>query len=251
MRINYRIAFCLLVLVSCKSAHQVQNTVTKGTSTNNAGTAATANTKPVQTVHLPVFIPTAQLQKQLYDNFFAPNHGKYYPCQGRADCSDLYKDLYVEDPVLKVDGDNMSIKLHLSGQTKVLIFHPDVSGDIMLSAKPIVRNDTLFFDKITMQRSSQTLLLRVASKFFEKQIIQTIEQNAWYSFRPTLDKYTSDFQKQLPLKWETSVLLLSLKKVYLNGVTLQQPPNDGIIADFSAELTTEDNTYGQNAPVSH
>jgi Domain of unknown function (DUF4403) len=242
MKIKYGIVLCTIILAGCKNTHTVQKTAQADKVT--AGVVSTSS-KPVQEVHLPVFIPTAQLQKQLYDNFFAPTYGKYYPCQDRTDCSDLYKDVYIENPVLKVTGDVMTIQLHLAGQTKLLIFHPDVSGDILLSAKPIIRNDTLFFDKMTMQRSSQTLLLRVASKIFEKQIIKKMQENAWYAFRPTLDKYTTDFQKQMPFKWDTSVLLLSLKKISLNGVSIQQPPNEGIIADFSAEFCTEDSSYGQ------
>jgi hypothetical protein len=234
----------LLLLTSCKSHKATQKTSSATPSTTNT-TSKSASNKEIQLIHLPVFIPTDQLQKQLYDNFFAPNYGKYYPCEGKSDCSDLYKDLYIENPVLKVKGEYMTIQLHLAGKAKVLVFHPDISGDITLTAKPMVRNDTLFFDKVTMEKSSQSFLLKVASTFFEKSITKKIQDNAWYSFRPTLDKYTAQYQKQMPLKWESSVLLLSLKKIYLNKVSMIQPPGDGIIADFSAELTTEDSSYGQ------
>jgi hypothetical protein len=49
----------------------------------------------------------------------------------------------------------------------------------------------------------------------------------------------------MPLKWETSVLLLSLKKIYLNNVCTLAGPTEGILADFSAELTTEKANFGQ------
>lgn len=246
MRKVYFFIIILFLFVSCKTTKK--STQTSGVTSQkgvSASNSSIPDTKPVQIIHLPVFIPTEQLQKQLYDNFFAPTYGKYYPCEGRTDCSDLYKDLYLENPVLKVNGKEMSIKLHLAGHVNAIVFHPDISGDILLSGKPMIKDDTLFFKDIIMERSSQSLLLKLASTFFEKQIIKKIQENAWYSFRPTLDKYTSDFQKQMPVKWESSVLLLSLKKMYLNDVDMQQPPNEGIIADFSAELTTEKSGYGQ------
>jgi hypothetical protein len=234
------VTYAFFLFAACKTTNKVTQSATSTTKIS-----ISSDSKAVQTIHLPVFVPVQQLQKQLYDNFFAANYGKYYPCEGRTDCSDLYKDLYIEDPILKIKGNSILLKLHLAGQVNALVFHPDVSGDIMFTGNPVIKSDTLFFQDIKMERSSQSFLLSVASKLFEKQIIKKIQANAWYSFRPTLDKYTTDFQKQMPIKWESSVLLLSLKKIYLNAVALQEVPNEGITADFTAELATEPNNYGQ------
>jgi hypothetical protein len=241
MKRVYSIVLLVLIFAGCKTTKKLKQTETQPmTQATTPG-----EQKPIQKINLPVFISTLELQKQLYDNFFAPTQGKYYPCAGKPDCDDLYKDLYVENPVIKIKGDQITIGLHLGGHVNALIFSPDVEADILLSSKPEVRNDTMYFRNVTMEKSSQSLLLRIASGLFEKQIISKIQDNAWYSFRPILDKYADDFRKQLPFKWESSVLLLSLNKIYLNGVTIQEQPNEGIIATFSVELATENSMYGQ------
>ncbi|HXB13668.1 MAG TPA: DUF4403 family protein [Bacteroidia bacterium] len=235
----------ICIVAGCKSTSHVAKTEHASQAYIESKPSPADTSKPKQIIDLPVFIPIAQLQLQLYKLYFQPTDGKFYPCAGHSDCSELYKDLYVENPVLKVDGELVSIKLHVDGNANAIVFHPEVSGDILLTAKPVVKNDTLFFQNVKMEKSSQGFLLHIASSLFEKRIISKLQDNAWYSFRPTIDKYTQDFQKLMPLKWETSVLLVSLKKIYLNSVCTLEAPTEGILADFSAELTTEKATFGQ------
>jgi hypothetical protein len=235
----------ICTVAGCKSNSHIAKTEQASQAYIESTPSPSDTSKPKQIIDLPVFIPIAQLQLQLYKLYFQPTDGKYYPCAGHSDCSDLYKDLYVENPILKVDGELISIKLHVDGNANALVFHPEVSGDIMLTAKPVVKNDTLFFQNVKMEKSSQGFLLHIASALFEKRIVSKLQDNAWYSFRPTIDKYTQDFQKQMPLKWESAVLLLSLKTIYLNSVCTLVAPNEGILADFSAELTTEKPSFGQ------
>lgn len=239
---NYCLFIISLLLSIAISGCKTQ-TVARQTQVNKIVMEDTV--KPSQLVSLPVFIPVEQLQKQLYKLYFEPTYGKFYPCAGHDDCSDLYKDLYLENPMLNVKGDLISIHLHLSGNTKLLLLHPSVSGEITLTAKPVVSNDTLYFENVKMEKSSQSFLLKVASVLFEKKIIAKIQSSAWFSFRPCLDNYTKDFQKQLPLKNESTVLLLSLKRIYLKKVSTMQSPTEGILADFSAEICTEKPGYGQ------
>jgi hypothetical protein len=231
----------VLLVWGCHSTKHAEKVALKAA--EKAGAADTS--KPSQVVNLPVFIPIEQLQKQLYTLYFEPNYGRFYPCDGKSDCSDLYKDLYVEKPMLKVRDDLIAITMHVDGNANALVFHPQVQGDITLTAKPIVKNDTLYFSNVKMEKGSQNFLLSVASVLFEKKIVNTIQQSAWYNFRPTLDTYTHDFQKQLPLKWESSVLLLNLRRIYLNNVVTLKEPNEGILANFSLELVSESPGFGQ------
>ncbi len=213
----------------------------------NAGVAkAAADTgKPCQTVELPVFIPVAELQKRLYDVYFAPGYGKFYPCSGQSDCSSLYKDIYVEEPNMNVQGGLIAVKMHLAGNLNALIFHPGVSGYITLTARPQVSGDTLYFQDVKMENISRNFLLGVASALFEKQIEARIRNKAWFSFRPVLDNYIKDFQKQTPVKWGAATLLLSLKTIDLQRVDVLGAPDNGIIAVFSAILCTEKPSYGK------
>jgi hypothetical protein len=193
--------------------------------------------KPKQVVKLPVFIPILELQNQLYQQFFAPNYGKYYPCQDH-DCGDAYKDLYVESPFIHIKDSMITIKMHLAGQAHML-FSFGVSGDITLTANPVVRNDTLYFKNVQMQPSSQSILLAITTSLFGQKIIDKIQEKAWYSFRPKLDATAADMRKKFPLKWGNICLLLNLNRIYLNDVSTRTKPVEGIIANFAAEMTIE------------
>jgi hypothetical protein len=85
----------------------------------------------------------------------------------------------------------------------------------------------------------------VASALFEKQIEARIRNKAWFSFRPVIDNYIKDFQKQTPVKWGAATLLLSFKTIDLQRVDVLGAPDNGIIAVFSAILCTEKPSYGK------
>jgi hypothetical protein len=232
------IILVLYVLVGCKSTTVVQQ------SNLNKGLMAVLgkdSNKPVQVVNLPVFIPASELQSQLYQQYFAPNYGKYYPCQGQA-CDDSYKDLYVENPFIHIKDSLVTIKMHLGGMAHLLV-NIEVSGDITLTAKPEVHNDTLYFRHVTMKPSSQSLILAITTSLFGKVIEKNIQDKAWYSFRPKLDATKEDLRKKFPLKWGNICLLLDLKRIILNDVRTQAKPVEGIIADFAAQFTIESGDF--------
>ena len=232
------IILALYVLVGCKSTTVVQQSnLSKGL----MAVLGKDSNKPVQVVNLPVFIPASELQSQLYQQYFAPNYGKYYPCQGQA-CDDSYKDLYVENPFIHIKDSLVTIKMHLGGMAHLLV-NIDVSGDITLTAKPEVHNDTLYFRHVTMKPSSQSLILAITTSLFGKVIEKNIQDKAWYSFRPKLDETKEDLRKKFPLKWGNICLLLDLKRIILNDVKTQEKPIEGIIADFAAQLTIESGDF--------
>ena len=237
-----RYLLCILsvvfVLAACKSHKQVQSQPTPAPSTGAYAPVVIDTGKPFQLVQLPVFIPILELQNQVFQTFFAPGYGKYYPCQGQ-DCDDSYKNLYLENPMLRVDGDNIVIRMHLAGKASLLFLSPDVSGDITLTAVPAVKHDTLYFQNVAMDHSSDNLLTKIASAIFEKRIVTKIQDNAWYAFRPKLDAMTTDAKKRFPLKWGNICLMLNLAVVNLNAVHTSLPPSEGILADFTAKLTIE------------
>ena len=201
--------------------------------------------KPIQKIDLPVFIPILELQNQINKILFAPGYGKYYVCTGQPDCDKRFKDLYLENPLLSVNGDLISIRMHLSGTAHFLFLSPGISEDITLTAVPEVNNDTLYFRHVKLEQSSGDLLLNLTSAFFEKEIEQKIQQNAWYSFRPSLDAITAQTKKQFPLKYGGAVLLLNLNKIYLKKVSIESSPDQGIMADFSADLEEEDSSFAR------
>ncbi|MGP8217067.1 MAG: hypothetical protein ACLQQ4_15975 [Bacteroidia bacterium] len=230
--------FIISVFTGCKSSKNTQQSgQNKGVQVTLAGDTG----KPKQIVKLPVFIPALELQNQLYQEFFAPNYGKYYPCRDN-DCDDAYKDLYVEEPFIHIQDSLISIKMHLAGVAH-LLFSFNVAGDIQLTARPVVKNDTLFFKNVKMQPSSQSLLLAITTSLFGKIIEEKIQEKSWYSFRTKLDATTGDIRKKFPLKWGNICLLLNLNKIYLNDVKTQEKPIEGIIADFDAELTVESGDF--------
>jgi hypothetical protein len=231
------------LFAACKSSSHTQKQETVTSSKTTQAPIVKDTGKPRQIVELPVFIPILELQNQLYQSFFAPNYGKFFPCDGHPDCDDSYKNLYLEQPVLKVDGSHIVIKMHLAGKADLVILSTDVSSDITLTALPSVKNDTLYFKDLTMDHSSNNILLKIASKLFEKRIISAIQKNAWYAFRPKLDAMTADTRKKFPLKWGNICLLLDLGKINMKQVSTSPAPNEGIMADFSAELTIEDATF--------
>jgi len=232
------LSLALYLIIGCKSTKQIQ------AAEQNKGVQVTLSgdtNKPIQVIALPVFIPAIELQNQLYQQYFAPNYGKYYPCQGEA-CDDSYKDLYVESPFIHIKDSLVTIKMHLAGVAHVLI-NANVSGDITLTAKPEVHNDTLYFRHVTMKPSSQSIILAITTSLFGKVIEKKIQDKAWYSFRPKLDATKEDMRKKFPLKWGNICLLLDLKRIYLNDVKTQLKPVEGIIADFAAQLTVESGDF--------
>lgn len=231
--------FVFYAFYSCKS---VKNSEKTGTAQKGGYTLATDTSKPTEIIILPVFIPAIELQNQLYQQFFAPNYGKYYPCREGQDCDDSYKDLYVESPFIHIKDSMITINMHLAG-TAHLLFNFAVSGDITLTSKPEVRNDTLYFRNVTMQPASQSIIMAITTSLFGKQIEKKIQDKAWYPFRAKLDQTTEDIRKKLPLKWGNICLLLNLNKIYLFDVKTQVSPVEGIIADFAAQMTIESSYF--------
>lgn len=154
----------------------------------------------------------------------------------------------MEEPYIHIYDSLITIKMHLAGTAHVL-FSFNVDGDIMLSATPLVRNDTLFFQNVTLVPASESILLSITTSLFGQKIVNNIQQHAWYSFRPQLDSMTAVLKKNFPLKWGNIYLLLNLNKIYLNKVQVQQQPVEGIIANFAAELTEEKSNF-INLPLS-
>ena len=201
--------------------------------------------KPIQKVDLPVFIPVLELQNQINQILFAPGYGKYYICNGQTDCDKKFKDLYLETPIISIVGNLISIRMHLAGNTHILFLSPGISTDITVTAVPEVQNDTLYFRQVTLTQSSGDILLNLTSAIFEKTIEQKIQQNAWYSFRPSLDAIANQAKKQFPIKYGGAVLLLNLNKIYLKKVSIESSPDQGIMADFSADLEEEDSSFAR------
>lgn len=226
------------LFAACKSHKALEQTTTvNGVQVTLAGDTV----KPSEIIALPVFIPAAELQNELYQNFFAPTYGKYYPCSDK-DCDDSYKDLYVEEPFIHIKDSLITIKMHLAGTAHMLVSFP-VSGDILITAKPEVRNDTLFFKDVTMKPSSQNVVLSITTSLFGKKIVKKIQDKAWYSFRPKLESMRDDIKKKMPLKWGNICLLLNLQKIFLNNVKVQEKPIEGIIANFAAQMTIEQGNF--------
>lgn len=201
--------------------------------------------KSVQKIDLPVFIPVLELQNRINIELFAPGYGKYYVCTGQPGCDKRFKDLYLEKPILSVTNDGISIRMHLAGVAHVLFLNPEISEDITLTASPEVEDDTLYFKRVKVEQSSGDMLLNLTSALFEKDIEQKIQQNAWYSFRPSLDAITNQAKKQFPMKYGGAVLLLNLNQIYLKKVSIESAPDQGIIADFSADLEEEDSSFAR------
>ncbi len=237
-----------LTFCGCKSHKSTVKTPPKPAPQPSASVVtpyAPPSTKPIQSINLPIFIPVMELQTQIYQVLFAPGYGKYYPCASSQDCDRKYKDLYLENPIVSVKDKQISIKLHLAGNTHVFIFNPGISDDITLTATPFVQNDTLYFKNVTMEQSSGDLLLNLSAALFKDKIEQKLQQNAWYAFGPSLDAITNQAKKQFPVKWGGAVLLLNLSKVHLNNVTVQAAPDQGIMANFSADLEVEDSSFAR------
>jgi hypothetical protein len=233
---TFALLFVLFAFAGCKSHKQL--TAGQQAAANKVPGVIIDTDKPIQTVALPIFIPITELQSQLYTLFFAPNDGKYYPCKDNPDCTDSYKDLYIESPVIHVKDSMITIKMHLGGTAHMLLDF-SVSGDMLLTAKPEVKNDTLYFRNVTLQPSSQNLITGLTTSLFGKQITSKIQEKAWYSFRPKLDETTRDIKQKFPMKWGNICLLLNIHKIYLNKVKTQARPVEGIVAGFAAELTLE------------
>ena len=135
--------------------------------------------------------------------------------------------------------------MHVAGNAHFLFLSPGISEDITVTAIPQVQNDTLYFRNVKMEQSSGDLLLNLTSALFKSTIEEKIEQSAWYSFRPSLDAITLQAKKQLPIKYGGAALLLNLNKIYLTKVNVQSVPDQGIIANFSADLEVEDSSFGR------
>jgi hypothetical protein len=231
-----------VLLYGCKSHKNISKVPVKDGTTI---ITSAAPTKPLQKIDLPVFIPVLELQNQINQILFAPTYGKYYICSTQPDCDKRFKDLYLENPIINIVGNLISIKMHLAGNTHILFLSPGISTDITVTAIPEVQNDTLYFRNVKMEQSSGDLLLNLTSAIFERDIEQKIQQNAWYSFRPSLDAIANQAKKQFPVKYGGAVLLLNLNKIYLKKVSIQSLPDQGIMADFSADLETEDSSYAR------
>jgi hypothetical protein len=235
--------FTASVLVyGCKS----HKNSTKVSVKDGATLITSANpSKPIEKIDLPVFIPVLELQNQINQTLFAPTYGKYYICTGQPDCDKKFKDLYLENPIVSIAGNLVSIKMHLAGNTHILFLSPGISTDITVTAVPEVQNDTLYFRHVKLEQSSGDLLLNLTSALFEKAIEEKIQQNAWFSFRPSLDAIANQAKKQFPVKYGGAVLLLNLTKIYLKKVSIESSPDQGIMALFSADLEVEDSSFAR------
>jgi hypothetical protein len=232
------------LLYGCKS-HENTTKVQVQNGTPAISVSPSIPGKPIQKIDLPVFIPILELQNQLNQTLFAAGYGKYYVCTGQPNCDKRFKDLYLENPILSVNGDLISIRVHLAGVAHFLFLNPGISEDITLTTSPEVKNDTLYFRHVKLEQSSGDILINLTSALFEKTIEQKIQQNAWYSFSPSLDAITNQAKKQFPVKYGGSVLLLNLIKIHLKTVSIESSPDQGILADFSADLEEEDSSFAR------
>lgn len=233
---------CILIsaiylLTGCKSTKPIQKLQPAQVQITSSGDTLKAK----EIVQLPVFIPATELQNQLYEQYFASNYGKYYPCQNQ-DCGDAYKDLYVSEPFIHIKDSMITIKMHLAG-TAHMVFSFEVSGDILFTALPTVKNDTLYFKNVTMVPTNQNLIFAITTSLFGQTIVDKIQKNAFYSFRPKLDATADDLRKKFPLKWGNICLLLNLNRIFLNTVSTTQKPVEGIIANFAAVMTIESGDF--------
>jgi hypothetical protein len=242
---KYTIGIILTASLFCFGCKSHKN-ITKVSVKDGTTVITTANpTKPIQKIDLPVFIPVLELQNQINQLLFVPTYGKYYICNGQPDCDSKFKDLYLENPIISVTGNLLSIKMHMAGTTHILFLSPVISTDITVTAVPEVQNDTLYFRHVQLEQSSGDLLLNLTSALFEKEIEDKIQKNAWYSFRPSLDAIANQAKKQFPVKYGGAVLLLNLTKIYLKKVSIQSSPDQGIMALFSADMEEEDSSFAR------
>jgi hypothetical protein len=222
-----------LIIGGCKSHSNITKSV-----------VSSSGTKTIQTINLPVFIPDTVLQREFYNALFLAGGGKYYPCK-QPGCDPKFKDLYLENPRISINGNLISIKVHIAGNSHVIFLNPGISADITLTARPQVQNDTLYFRDVKLEQSSKSLLLNLTSALFKNTLEQKIQQVAAISFRPELDAITRQVKKQFPINYAGAYLLLDLKTIHLVSVSVQQSPNEGIFIDISADMETEDSSFGK------
>ena len=167
----------------------------------------------------------------------------FYPCPDRSECGKYASGIYLENPVLSVNGSFITLKVHLTGHANFFLFRPGITGNIYLTGTPVVENDTLFLKNISLEVQSQNLILKYVASSFAEKLVAAIQEKAFFPLKPKVDELTTELKKQFPIKWGSACLLLDIEKIKLKQVYPKSSPKEGIVADFGISIKIEDETF--------
>jgi hypothetical protein len=190
-------------------------------------------------VPLPVFIPLSEIQKKLYAELFTTN-GRFYPCPDKSDCGKYASEIYLEDPQLSVNGAFITLKVHLTGHGSFLLFRPGITGNIFLTATPVIENGDLKLKDMTLEVQSNNMILKYITSKFRDKLVDALKEHSSFPLQSKIDEVTEELKKQFPIKWGSACLLLDIEKIKLKQIYPKQNPTPGIIADFGISIKIED-----------
>ena len=185
---------------------------------------------------LPVFLSTDDMSAALDSVVFTDQH-RLYPC-AKVDCgTDRLRDVYLEMPRVSTDGGAVVLDMRLAGSYQIaLSFGGSVSGNIRVTATPVVEHDTLRFEGPRIDVATQNVIVKWRSGKFEQMLLDRIRK-ARIDLTPQLQAAVAKAQEHLSMASGGACLLVAPKEAHVRSVQVVTTAPQGILANFGVELS--------------
>lgn len=196
---------------------------------------------------LPVFVAKEDIEKVARNELFDPD-GKFYPCRAKTeagkpsspdpDCSDYAHDVYLENIQTQVRGGGVEVAGHLSGHARWWFFRPGVTGDVSVMTTPELASGALVLRNTRLNVDTRNELVHVVSNIYADKLLKRIGEVS-VPVQTRVNEELRKVQKNFPMKWGSSCLLLTPESVSIQSIRPSEAPQ-GIEVSVKVDLKTVD-----------
>lgn len=137
-------------------------------------------------------VPTADVLA-LVRQFAFTDSGRAYPCRDNPACSAWGQNLILTSPTLGVDGPRLTASMHVTGTYPInQFFEPQVAGDVVISAIPVVRNNVVYLTATHIEPGPGDMTFRGFIGVVHTRMEQMLEERASFDLAQYLAAASRD-----------------------------------------------------------
>ncbi len=137
-------------------------------------------------------VPTADVLALVQQLAFTDS-GRAYPCRDNPACSSWGQNLILTSPALGVDGPRLTASMHVTGTYPInQFFEPQVAGDVVISAIPVVRNNVVYLTATHIQPGPGDMTFRGFIEVVHSRMEQMLEERASFDLAQYLAAASRD-----------------------------------------------------------
>jgi hypothetical protein len=180
--------------------------------------------KPVPPGTYVLTVATATLDSVMRAQVFTDS-GRFYPCRINPACSSWGHDVVLTNPDITIDGSRVFVSVHVVG-TYVIndFFAPSVSGGLILSGVPVLRDNKVAFTQTTTEASPESdMAFRAFIDAVRPRVESMIEKAPGFDLAGYLVASTADLQLPPPRLGKHECVRASQIKIESIGTTRDPP----------------------------